>query len=71
MTITLRDAGNAVVAHHDFTAANGTYSFPPQPAGSYTVVETQPSGYQSGPQNAGNSVAFALVAGHAGNGGLR
>ncbi len=62
MTITLLDAGNAVVGTTT-TAAGGTYSFPPQPAGSYTVVETQPAGYQSGPQNAGDSVAFALVAG--------
>ncbi len=62
VTITLRDAGNAVVATTT-TAADGTYSFPTQPAGSYTVVETQPTGYQSGPENAGNSVAFALVAG--------
>ena len=62
ITITLLDAGSAIVATTT-TAADGTYNFPPQPAGSYTVTETQPAGYQSGPQNAGNSVAFALVAG--------
>jgi len=62
VTITLRDGANAVVATTT-TAANGTYSFPPQAGGSYTVVETQPTGYQSGPQNASNSVALTLVAG--------
>jgi uncharacterized repeat protein (TIGR01451 family) len=62
VTITLRDAGNAVVATTT-TAADGTYSFPPQPGGSYTVEQDQPAGYSSGPQNASNSVALALVAG--------
>nr|WP_298719688.1 SdrD B-like domain-containing protein [uncultured Steroidobacter sp.] len=62
VTITLRDAGNAVVATTT-TAADGTYSFPPQAGGSYTVEQDQPAGYASGPQNASNSVALALVAG--------
>jgi large repetitive protein len=62
VTITLRDAGNAIVATTT-TAADGTYGFPPQPAGSYTIEEDQPSGYSSGPQNASNTVALALVAG--------
>ncbi|MFO1502612.1 MAG: SdrD B-like domain-containing protein [Steroidobacteraceae bacterium] len=62
VTITLRDAGNTVIATTT-TAADGTYAFPDQPAGSYTIVETQPTGYSSGPQNAGNSLAIALVAG--------
>jgi uncharacterized repeat protein (TIGR01451 family) len=62
VTIALRDGANAVVATTT-TAANGSYTFPPQPGGSYTVVETQPTGYQSGPQNASNSVALTLVAG--------
>ena len=62
VTITLRDGANTDIATTT-TAANGSYSFPPQPGGAYTVVETQPTGYQSGPQNAGNSVALTLVAG--------
>jgi uncharacterized repeat protein (TIGR01451 family) len=61
-TVTLNDAGNALVATTT-TVADGSYAFAPQPGGSYSVVETQPAGYQSGPQNAGNSVAIALVAG--------
>lgn len=64
VTITLRDAGNNVVATTT-TGADGTYSFPPQPGGSYTVEETQPTGFASGPENTSNSVAFALVAGTA------
>ena len=62
VSVALQDSGNAVVATTT-TAADGTYSFPPQAAGSYTVVETQPTGYQSGPENASNSVATALTAG--------
>lgn len=62
VTLTLRDAGNAIVATTT-TDANGTYSFPPQPGGSYTVEEDQPAGYSSGPENTSNSVALALVAG--------
>jgi uncharacterized repeat protein (TIGR01451 family) len=62
VTVTLKDSTNTVIATTS-TAADGTYSFPPQPASSYTVVETQPTGYQSGPENATNSVAMALVAG--------
>ena len=62
ISVTLRDAGNNVVATTS-TAADGTYSFPVQPGGSYTVVETQPTGYQSGPEHSSNSVAVALVAG--------
>lgn len=61
VSLELRDAGNAVIATTT-TIANGTYSFPPQAGGSYTVIETQPAGYESGPENASNSVAFALVA---------
>ncbi|MET0281805.1 MAG: SdrD B-like domain-containing protein, partial [Steroidobacteraceae bacterium] len=62
VTVELRDSGNALVATTT-TAADGSYGFPPQAGGSYTVLETQPAGYSSGPQNAGNSVAIALVAG--------
>ena len=62
VTVTLKDSTSTVIATTS-TAADGTYSFPPQPASSYTVVETQPTGYQSGPENATNSVAMALTAG--------
>ncbi len=62
VTITLLDSSNAVVTTTT-TASDGTYSFPVQPAGSYSIVEAQPAGYASGPQNAGNSVALSLVAG--------
>lgn len=62
VTITLLDAGNAVVATTT-TDGSGAYSFPPQPGGSYTVQETQPTGYSSGPQNTSNTVAITLVAG--------
>jgi len=62
VTVTLEDSTSTVIATTT-TAADGTYSFPPQPASSYTVVETQPTGYQSGPENATNSVALALTAG--------
>jgi large repetitive protein len=62
ITVTLKDSTSTVIATAS-TAADGTYSFPPQPASSYTVVETQPTGYQSGPENATNSVAMALTAG--------
>ncbi|MFL6601576.1 MAG: SdrD B-like domain-containing protein [Steroidobacteraceae bacterium] len=62
VAITLKDAGNNLVATTT-TAGDGTYSFPVQPGGSYTVVETQPTGYQSGPESSSNSVAVALLAG--------
>lgn len=62
VTVTLLDSGNATIATLT-TAGDGTYAFAPQPGGSYTVVETQPAGFASGPQNTSNSVAVALVAG--------
>ncbi|MBM0106000.1 carboxypeptidase regulatory-like domain-containing protein [Steroidobacter sp. S1-65] len=62
VTIRLRDAGDTVIATTT-TAANGTYSFAPQPGGSYTVEQDQPAGFSSGPENVSNSVALALVAG--------
>ncbi len=46
VTITLYDQNNNVVATTT-TGANGTYSFNNLPAGVYTVVETNPSGYIS------------------------
>jgi uncharacterized repeat protein (TIGR01451 family) len=62
VSVELRDAGNALVATTT-TDGSGAYSFPAQPAGSYSVVETQPTAYQSGPENASNTVAVVLVAG--------
>jgi large repetitive protein len=62
VSVALKDAGNALVASTT-TASDGTYAFPSQPGGSYTISETQPAGYQSGPEHASNDVPFALVAG--------
>ncbi|MEM1227726.1 MAG: SdrD B-like domain-containing protein [Planctomycetota bacterium] len=54
------DRGNFVASTR--TAADGTYSFTNLPAGNYTVVETQPSGYFHGGQVAGSNGGNALVA---------
>lgn len=62
VTIDLLNASNANVATTT-TASDGSYGFGTWPAASYTVVETQPTAYSSGPQTAGNSVTFALAAG--------
>ncbi|MFO1467451.1 MAG: SdrD B-like domain-containing protein, partial [Steroidobacteraceae bacterium] len=62
VTVNLLDAGNVQIGTTT-TAADGSYSFPPQAGGSFTVVEVQPAAYQSGPEHASNSVAVALVAG--------
>ncbi|HEY0685361.1 MAG TPA: SdrD B-like domain-containing protein [Steroidobacter sp.] len=62
VTMTLRDSLNAVIATTT-TAADGTYSFGSHPGGSYTVEQAQPAGFSSGPENASNSVALALVVG--------
>ncbi len=50
VTITLRDAANAVIATTT-TAADGSFSFVNIPAGHYTVEETQPAGYGSSTPN--------------------
>jgi len=64
VTITLRDSANTDIATAT-TGAGGAYTLPPQPAGSYTIVETQPAGYDSGPEASSNSVAITLVTGTA------
>ena len=46
VTVTLRDGSNNIVATTT-TAADGTYSFPNVLPGTYSVVETDPSGYNS------------------------
>ena len=46
LLITLRDAGNNVIATA-LTKADGSYLFPNLPAGNYTVSEQQPVGYGS------------------------
>jgi uncharacterized repeat protein (TIGR01451 family) len=61
VTMTLRDAGNNVVATTN-TAADGSYLFAGIAAGNYTVVETQPPGYGSAPSSP-NSVAVVVPAG--------
>jgi len=62
VTVQLFDAGNNLIATRT-TAADGSYDFGPQAGGSYTIVETQPTAYQSGPEHASNTVVAALVAG--------
>jgi fimbrial isopeptide formation D2 family protein len=47
VTVTLRDSSNNVVGVPVLTDQNGNYSFPNVPPGTYTVVETQPTGYGS------------------------
>ncbi len=46
VTIQLNDADGNVVATTT-TAADGSYSFPNQPPGDYTITETDPNGYGS------------------------
>ncbi len=43
--------GADIIAVTTSTPGSGTYSFPPQPSGSYYVVETQPAGYASSSPN--------------------
>jgi large repetitive protein len=61
VTVELKDSTGATVATTT-TAADGSFSFPPQVAGTYTVVETQPAGYGNGLQNPSNSVPVTVVA---------
>ncbi len=60
VTITLRDSTNAVVGT-TVTAADGTYSFTNLLNGSYTVTETQPTGYGNGVVNPTNVIAVTLA----------
>jgi len=54
VTVTLTGPGGTTVT----TDANGNYLFPNLTAGAtYTVTETQPAQYASGPQAAGNAIA--------------
>jgi len=48
VTITLRNSAGAVVGTTT-TDANGNYSFPSVPPGTYTITETQPTGYGDPP----------------------
>jgi large repetitive protein len=59
--VELKNAAGTVIATTT-TDANGNYNFPPQLAGTYTVVETQPVGYGDGLQNPSNSVPVTVVA---------
>ena len=44
VTVTLKDGGGNTITSTT-TAADGTYSFVNLPAGSYSIIETQPTGY--------------------------
>ena len=61
VTVTLKDSTGATIATTT-TDLNGNYSFPPQPAGNYTIVETQPLGYGSS-ENPSNSVPITVTPG--------
>jgi uncharacterized repeat protein (TIGR01451 family) len=70
VTIELLDAGNAVIAA-TFTDADGNYSFIGQPAGSYTVRQTNLPGYVDVSDTVGandNLIPVTLVAGSASTG---
>ena len=56
VTLTLLDSLGVTVGT-TVTAADGTYSFGSLPAGSYTVVETQPTGYGT---STSNSISVSL-----------
>jgi hypothetical protein len=65
---TLRAAMTPALACTTTTASDGTYSFADLPAGSYTLVEGQPSDYADGKESAGtpagtvNNAAFGTSA---------
>jgi uncharacterized repeat protein (TIGR01451 family) len=59
--VVLKNAAGTIIAS-TVTDANGNYSFPPQPAGNYSVEETQPAGYGSS-ENPSNIVPVTVVAG--------
>jgi large repetitive protein len=54
VTVTLKNAAGTTIATTT-TASDGTYSFTGLGAGTYTVVETQPSGYTDKADTAGTS----------------
>ncbi len=61
VTIELRQNGALIAT--TVTGADGRYSFPDIEAGMYDVVEVQPLGYESAPENNSNSNHFTVVAG--------
>lgn len=68
--VTLYDAEMSVVATTN-TGVDGAYSFTNLPPGSYTVVETDPSGYLSTADSFGandNQIAVTLVSGQTASG---
>lgn len=54
VTITLRNAADEVVGTTT-TAADGTYTFAGISAGTYSIVQTQPTGYGDGPDQIGTA----------------
>lgn len=54
MTLTGIDVFGNAVSHSTLTGAGGGYSFSGLMAGTYTIIETQPAGYQQGTNRVGN-----------------
>ncbi|GLZ42916.1 SdrD B-like domain-containing protein [Actinokineospora sp. NBRC 105648] len=52
VTVTLTGPGGPVPVT---TAADGSYSFPDLPPGTYTITEAQPAGYADGPDTVGSA----------------
>ncbi len=66
VTISLTDTSSGTVVRTTTTDANGNYTFPDLPAATYTITETQPSGFGS---TTPDSIAnIALAAGSSSSG---
>jgi uncharacterized repeat protein (TIGR01451 family) len=62
VTVTLQRGDGSLVGTTT-TAADGSYGFTGLPLGTYLVIETQPAGYTSAPENASNQASATIGAG--------
>ena len=61
VTLTGTDAAGNEIDVTVSTGADGTYTFPSLLAGSYTIAETQPAGYEDGPDTVGTAGGIDTV----------